>query len=125
MPQPLMPRMLNLIESMKTYKIFCKKKKKKKIFSNYHFFIIGACMYEKLLQLCLPLCGPMEHSLPGSSVHGILQARRVEWVATPYSRGSSQTGDQTSVFCNSCTAGGFFTTEPPGKPYSQGIGKQK
>ena len=46
-------------------------------------------------------------SLPGSSVHGILQARILEWVANPFSRASSQPRDQTQV---SCTAGGFFTS---------------
>ena len=40
-------------------------------------------------QLCLTLCDPMDCSLPGSSVHGILQARILEWVAMPSSRGSS------------------------------------
>ena len=47
---------------------------------------------------------------PGSSVHGILQARILEQVAMPFSRGSSWHRDQTQV---SCTAGRFFTTEPP------------
>ena len=41
------------------------------------------------LQLRLTLCNPMDCSPPGSSVHGILQARRLEWVAMPFSRGSS------------------------------------
>ena len=39
------------------------------------------------LQLYLTLCNPMNHSLPGSSVHGILQARILVWVALPFSRG--------------------------------------
>ena len=56
---------------------------------------------------------PMDYSPPGSSVHGISQARILEWVAISSSRESSQIRDQTRV---SCTAGGFFTTEPPGKP---------
>ena len=43
------------------------------------------------------LYDPMDCSLPGSSVHGILQARIVEWVAIPFSRGSFQTRDQTQV----------------------------
>ena len=46
--------------------------------------------HTKLLQLCLTLCDPMDCSLPGFSVHGILQARILEWVAFPSSRGSSQ-----------------------------------
>ena len=50
---------------------------------------------------------PMDCSPPGSSVHGILQARILEWVDMPSSRGSSQPRDQTQV---SPIAGGFFTT---------------
>ena len=46
---------------------------------------------------CLTLCDPMDYSLPGSSVHGILQARILEWVAMPSSRGSSQPRVQTQV----------------------------
>ena len=57
-------------------------------------------------QLCPTLCDPMDYSLPGSSVHGILKARILEWVAIPFSRGSSRPRDQTPVFC---TAIGFFT----------------
>ena len=45
--------------------------------------------------------------------HGVLQARILEWIAISLSRGSSWPRDQT---CVSCIAGGFFTTEPPGKP---------
>ena len=57
-------------------------------------------------QSCPAVCDPMDFSLPGSSVHGILQARILEWVAMPTSRGSSQPRDHTQV---SCIAGGFFT----------------
>ena len=46
-------------------------------------------------QSYLILCDPMDCSLPGSSVHTILQARTLEWVAIPFSRGSSQTRNQT------------------------------
>ena len=53
---------------------------------------------------------------PGSSVHGILQAGVLEWVAIPFSRGSLWPRDGTPASCSSCTAGGFFTAEPPGKP---------
>ena len=52
------------------------------------------------------LCDPTDCSPPGSSVHEILQARRLEQVANSYSRGSSQPRDQTRV---SCIAGRFFT----------------
>ena len=44
-------------------------------------------------QSCLTLCDPMDRSLPGSSIHGILQARILEWVAIFSSRGSSQPRD--------------------------------
>ena len=44
-------------------------------------------------------CGPMDCSLPGSSVHGISQARILKWVAISFSGGSSQPRDQTHVFC--------------------------
>ena len=60
------------------------------------------------------LCNPMACSLPGSSVHGILQARILEWVATPCFRGSSQPRDRAQVSCGSSITGGFFTTKPPG-----------
>ena len=50
-------------------------------------------VHAKLIQLCLTLCIPMDHSLFGSSVHGILQARILEWVAISSSRGSSQHKD--------------------------------
>jgi len=57
-------------------------------------------------QSCLTLCDPMDCSPPGSSVHGIIQARLPEWVATSFSRWSSQPRDQTWV---SWIAGRFFT----------------
>ena len=57
-------------------------------------------------QLCLTLYDPMDCSLPGSSIHGILQARILEWEAIPFSRASSQPRGQTLV---SCSAGRFFT----------------
>ena len=54
---------------------------------------ICGCMHAKSLQSCLTLCDLMDYSLPGSSVHGILQARILKWVAMPSSRGSSQPRD--------------------------------
>ena len=63
-------------------------------------------------QLHLTLCDHMDCSPSGSPVHGILQARILERVAMPSSRGSFRARDGT---CVSCIALGFFTTEPPGK----------
>ena len=71
------------------------------------------CMHAKSLQLCLTLCDPTDCSPAGSSVHGILQARTLGWVAMPFSSGSSPPRDQTLV---SCITGGFSTAEPLGKP---------
>ena len=59
-----------------------------------------------LAQSCPTLCDPMDYSPPGSSVHGILQARTLKWVAIPFSRGSSRPKNQTQV---SHVANGFFT----------------
>ena len=75
-------------------------------------------MHTQSLQLCLTLCDPMDYSPPGSSVHGILQARILEWPAMPSSRGASLPRDRTCVSCISCTADGFFTAEPPEKPHN-------
>ena len=60
----------------------------------------------KSLQSCPTLCDPIDCSQPGSSVRGILQARILEWVAVPFSRGSSPPRDQTQV---SPIAGRFLT----------------
>ena len=67
------------------------------------------CMCAQLPQLCLTLCNPIDCSPPGSSIHGILQARILECVAMSSSRGSSRPRDQTCILWNSCIAGGFFT----------------
>jgi len=80
------------------------------------YFFIYVCVHAKLLQFCPTLCDSMDCSPPGSSVHGILQARMLEWVAIPFSRGSSPPWDQTCISCVFCIAGRSFTTAPPGKP---------
>ena len=80
---------------------FCELPHQQFIFINIH-----VCMCVLVAQSCLILCDPVDCSLPGSSVHGILQARILEWVAIPFSRGSSWSRDQTWV---SCFASRFFT----------------
>ena len=64
---------------------------------------------------CLILCDPMEYSPPGSSVHGISQARLLEWLAMLSSRGSSQPTKRTHV---SCSEGRFFTITSSGEPHT-------
>ena len=71
----------------------------------------------KLLQSCLSLCDPMDSSLPGSSAHEILQARILEWVATPSPSGSS--GPRDWIYTSSISYFGRLGSlplAPPGKP---------
>ena len=51
----------------------------------------------EVTQSCPTLCDPVDYSLPGSSVHGIFQARVLEWIVISFSRGSSQPRDGTRV----------------------------
>ena len=73
--------------------------------------ILLHCVHPCVLSGVQLFCDPMDCSLSGSSVHGILQARILEWIAMPSSRGSSQPKDQTQV---SWIAGRFFTKKPKG-----------
>ena len=61
------------------------------------YFTTWATREASVTQSCPTLCNPVDCSLPGSSVHGILQARILEWVAISFSRGSSWLRDQTQV----------------------------
>ena len=63
-------------------------------------------------QSCPTLCNPMDFSPPGSSVHGILQARILEWIVIPFSRGSSWPRDRTQV---SCITDGFYQLSYQGR----------
>ena len=65
-------------------------------------------------KLCLTLYNPVDCSPPGSSVHGTLQTRILEWVVISSSRGSSQLRDQTCISCIGRWI--FLPLEPPGKP---------
>ena len=80
------------------------------------FFTIKAICCCSVSQSCLTLCNPMDCSPPGSSVHGILQARILEWVAMPSSRRSSQPRDRTRV---SSLQVDSLPSEPPGKPLTR------
>ena len=79
------------------------------------FYIL--CVHSNLLQLCPTLCEPQDCSPPGCFVPEILQLRILEWIA-PSSRRSSLPRDQNQTSWGSCMAGRFFTTEPPGKPFT-------
>ena len=76
----------------------------------------------EVVQSCPTLCHPMDFSPPGSSVCGTLQARILEWVAMPSSRGSSQPWDRIQA---ANIVGRVFTSLPselPGKPKNTGVG---
>ena len=80
-------------------------------------FHVCVCVFCLATQVFLTLCDPMDCSPPGSSVHGILQARILQWVAISFSRASFPPRNQTWV---SCIAGRFFT-----KLSFEGIPKHK
>ena len=86
------------------------------IFFNCLKTILSLCAmcHAKSLQMCPTLCNCLNCSPPGSSVHGIVQSRILEWVAMPSSRGSSWPRDWTYLSCPSlmppALAGTFFTT---------------
>ena len=73
------------------------------------------CCVCSVIQSCSSLCNPMDYNLPCSSVHGIFQARILDWVAISSPRGSSR--PMSPPF--PALAGEFFTTVPPGKPRLQ------
>ena len=75
-----------------------------------HEVISFECSPCLVTQSCLTLCDPLDCSPRGSSVHGILQARVLEWVAMASSRGSSQPRDRTCISWVSCTDGRVLTT---------------
>ena len=69
-------------------------------FSSISFICLCLSLYLYIIaQSCLTLCNPMDCSLTSSSVHGIFQARILEWVAIYFSKRSSQTRDWTRVSC--------------------------
>ena len=75
-------------------------------------------LHARSLQSSLILFDPIDYSPSGSSVLGILQARILEWVAMPSSRGSSQPRDQAHV---SYVAARFFISESPGNPTAHSL----
>ena len=70
----------------------------------FHFHALEKEMatHSSVAQSCATLCDPMDSSPPGSSVHGIFQVRKLEWVTTAYSTGSSQSRNRSHTSCVSC-----------------------
>ena len=77
---------------------------------NKHSILLVCCCGCLVAESSPTLFDPMDYSLPGSSDHGILQARILQWVAIPSSRGPSLPGRNLA---SPVLAGGFFTTVPP------------
>ena len=100
--------MLNIVYSQPVRKSQCsvwdRKKKMIKVVKDY----ISVCMLSCFRLVWL--FATLDCRLPGSSVHGILQARILEWVAIFYSRGSSQPGIEPTTLMSLALAGRFFTT---------------
>ena len=76
-------------------------------------FFLSVCVYMLVTHLCPTPCDPKDCSSPGSSVCGILQTIMLEWVAIPFSKGSSQPKDQTR---SPALQADSLTSEPPKKP---------
>ena len=76
---------------------------------------VNTYKYDKSLQSCPTLCEPMARSLPSSSVHGILQARTLEWVAMPSPGDLPNPGIKPSSSVAPALQADSFTTEPPEK----------
>ena len=96
-------------------------------FISMHLYIISIIHSMKVLvaQSCLTLCDPIDCSPPGSSVHGILQPRILEWVTISFSWGSSWPRDWTQVSCIVSLQANSSLSEPSGKPNSQYSFKNK
>ena len=82
-------------------------------------------MFCFIAQLCLTFCDPVDWSLLGSSVHGILQAKVLEWAAIPSSKGSSQPRDRTRISGiepkSPSLQSDSLLSEPKGKPKNTGV----
>ena len=86
------------------------------------FLLLAPSLQCVCAKSCPTHCDSVGYGPPYSSVLGILQARTLEWVAIPFSRGSSQPRDRTKLPAALALASGFVTTEPPGKPTALSLG---
>ena len=82
-------------------------------FKYWLYFKIICCCCFSVANSCPTVCNLMDSSTPGSSIQAFFQTRILEWVAISFSRGFSGSGIEPM---SPALAGGFFTTEPPGKP---------
>ena len=102
--------------SLATSSIYCGARRPGYLVIKQQAFFTGVRVCS-VAQSCPALCDPRDCSPPGSSVHGILQARILEWVAMPSSRGSSPPRKRTSVsYASPALAGSFLTTRAARDP---------
>ena len=80
--------------------------------------VFRVALYAKSLQLCLTLCDPMDYSPPGSSVHGIFQARILEWVVISFPGDLPHPGIEPR---SPALQGDSLPSEPPGKPHASSL----
>ena len=117
--QPRLPRLLLWVpRNSEACRNACSKKERRYKMKGHMFNSRPgtlACLRAKSFKSCPILCDPVDCSPSGSSVHGTLQARRVEWVAVPSSRGSSQPRGRTHVSCLQHWQAGSLPLAPPGK----------
>ena len=84
---------MNKIKEFFTPRPLTQKVTKQKLMASYLRQWLTGWPCVLVTQSCTTVCDPMNYSLPGLSAHGILQARTLEWIAIPFSRGSSQSRD--------------------------------
>ena len=92
------------------------------LFNFLQCFGIQRCLYMAVCSVAPGVSDSLDCNLPGSSVHEILQARILDWLAMASSRGSSGPRDWTCISCVFSITGGFLTAETPGKPTQRCLG---
>ena len=106
------PRELMVLSQLKANRL---KTQQELISLEYPWIQVHVCGSTQLLQWCPTLCGPMDYSLPGSSVHGIFQARILEWVAISSPGDLPNPGIKPESVASPALASGFLPLAPPGK----------
>ena len=105
-------QLIEILEKKKLYEVICKLDLSCRLMSCQS--LKYSCMHASLVaQSCPTLCGPRDYSPPGLSVHGILQARILEWVAIPSLRDLPDPGIKPG---SSVLQADSLPAEPPGKP---------
>ena len=97
---------------------------KMKTSKKYYLTSVRMC-YANSPQSCPTPCNPIDCSSPGFSVHGILQTRKLEWIAIPFSRGPSQSRNWTGISCLLHWQVGSLSLAPPGITLLEGLSSKR